>query len=131
MPTPPLPEHLEAVLAKPNPAVMATLRQAGDPVTVATWYDWEDGRVLLNLDAGRKRLRHIRNDPRLSLTVLDAADWNRHVSLHGRASAIDDDPGLAGIDRLAHRYHGEPYSNRGRPRVNVWMKIESWHAWGF
>ena len=51
MPQPPLPPELDAFLAKPNAAVIATVRPDGSPVTVATWYDWEDGRVLVNMDA--------------------------------------------------------------------------------
>jgi PPOX class probable F420-dependent enzyme len=130
MPTPPLPEHVQALLAKPNPAVMGTIRANGAPLTAATWYLWEDGRVLLNFDAGRKRLEHVRRDPRLSLTVLDGADWNRHVTLHGRAASIEDDRELADIDRLAMRYGYGSYSERRRPRVSVWVEIESWHGWG-
>ena len=56
MPKPPLPPRLDAFLAKPNASVIATVRPDGSPVTVATWYDWEGGRVLVNMDEGRKRL---------------------------------------------------------------------------
>ena len=129
MPEPPLPEKLQTILANPGPAVMATLRADGAPITVATWYLWEDGRVLVSLDARRKRLAHLRRDPRLSLTVLDE-DWYRHVSLHGRAVRIADDPELADIDRISMHYRGRPYPNRERPRVSVWIEIETWFAWG-
>ena len=40
--------------------------------------------MLVNMDAGRKRLAHLRADPRVSLTVMDLADWSSHVSLQGR-----------------------------------------------
>jgi PPOX class probable F420-dependent enzyme len=131
MPKPPLPEHLQAVLAKPNPAVMGTTRGNGDPFTVATWYLWEGGRVLLNLDGGRKRLQHLRRDPRASLTVLDETGWWRAVSLRGRVAALVDDPELVDIDRISNHYEGEPYSNRVRPRVSAWVDVETWHASGF
>ncbi|HEX6675936.1 MAG TPA: pyridoxamine 5'-phosphate oxidase family protein, partial [Actinomycetes bacterium] len=72
MPVGPLPDSLVELLRRPNPAVMATVRPDGAPISVATWYLWEDGRVLLNLDAGRKRLEHLRANPRVSLTVLDS-----------------------------------------------------------
>ncbi len=68
MPKPPIPPELQALLREPNPAVMATLTPAGAPLTVATWYLWEDGRVLVNLDHSRARLEHQRADPRVSLT---------------------------------------------------------------
>lgn len=64
MTKPPVPEHIAKVLERPNHAVMATVRPDGAPVSVATWYLYEDGRVLLNLDGTRKRLDHLRADPR-------------------------------------------------------------------
>jgi PPOX class probable F420-dependent enzyme len=130
MPKPPLPDSLNDFLARPNPAVMATIRANGDPVSVATWYLWEDGRVLLNLDERRKRLAHLRREPRVSLTVLGEENWYHHVSLHGRVASIADDPELADIDRLAQHYRGSRYGDRVHKRVSVWVDVESWHAWG-
>ena len=130
MAKPPIPENIAKVLANPNPAVMATVRPDGAPVSVATWYLYEDGKVLLNLDGTRKRLDHLRADPRVSLTVLDGKSWYRHISLQGRVT-ITPDEGLAGIDRLSIHYGGNPYPNRKNPRFDAWMEIESFHAWGF
>jgi PPOX class probable F420-dependent enzyme len=129
MPDPPLPPALSEFLTQPNPCVIATLRPDGSPHTVATWYLWEDGRVLVNMDEERKRVEHMRREPRVSLTVLGADAWYRHVTLAGRVAAIDPDPELQAIDRLARHYTGEPFSHRDRPRVSAWIRIESWHAW--
>jgi PPOX class probable F420-dependent enzyme len=125
----PVPPEVDAFLRKPNPAVIATLRPDGSPHTVATWYDWEDGRVLVNMDESRLRLWHMRRDPRVSLTVLDEASWYTHVSLLGRVVSLEDDPDLAGIDRLALRYTGKPFRNREAKRLNAWIDVERWHAW--
>jgi PPOX class probable F420-dependent enzyme len=129
MPKPPLPADLEAILARPNPAIIATVRPDGQPVTVATWYLYEDGRVLVNMDAERRRLDYLRRDPRISLTVL-GEDWYDHISIQGVADEIVDDPDLSGIDRLSKHYTGHPYANRDRARVNAWIRIDRWHAWG-
>jgi PPOX class probable F420-dependent enzyme len=130
MPTPPLPDKVIALLKQPNPAVMATIAADGRPVTVATWYLFEDdGRVLLGLDATRARLKHLENDPRVSLTVL-ASDWYTHVSLQGRVVSIGEDVGLQDIDRLARHYTGDAYGNRESPRVSVQVEIDRWHGWG-
>ena len=83
---------------------MATVRADGSPHSVATWYDWVDGLILLNMDASRARLGHLRRDPRVSLTVLDKDSWYSHVSLTGVVDRLVDDPELADIDRLALRY---------------------------
>jgi PPOX class probable F420-dependent enzyme len=130
MPKGAIPAELEEVLTRPNPAVVATVRPDGQPVTIATWYAYEKGRVLLSLDARRKRLEHLRNDPRVSLTVLNGEDWYSHISLQGKVTEITDDTDLAGADRVSTLYTGHPYADRERPRVVVWFEVESWHAWG-
>jgi PPOX class probable F420-dependent enzyme len=128
MPTPPLPAELQDVLAKPNPAVIGTVTPEGKPITVATWYLWEDGRALVNMDGERRRLEYVRANPQVSLTVLDADQWYRHITVHGRAT-LQDDPDLADIDRLSTHYLGQPYGQRDRGRVSAWIEVESWHAW--
>jgi PPOX class probable F420-dependent enzyme len=131
VPPPPLPPDLIDFLRKPNPSVVATIRSNGDPHTAATWYEWaEDATVLVNMDASRVRLKHIRNDPRVSLTVLDAENWYAHVSLVGRVREIRRDRDLADIDRLSQRYDGRPYGDRGRESWTAVIEVERWHAWG-
>ena len=128
MPKPPLPDELQALLREPNPAVMASLKPDGSPLSVATWYLWEDGRVLVNLDHSRARLEHLRKDPRVSLTVLDN-NWYRHVSLQGRVVAIEPDEELKDIDRISRHYRDQDYPARDNPRFSAWIEIDTWHAW--
>ena len=130
-----LPDDVRALLAKPNPATITTLRKDGHPVSVATWYlldscEEHGDRIHVNMDEGRKRLDHLRADPRVALTVLDEAGWYTHVSLTGQVVEMRDDPELAGIDRLAKHYTGSPYKRRDRARVDAWIAIERIHGWG-
>ena len=129
MPTVPVPPDVDEFLSRANPAVIATLRPDGSPHTVPTWYDWEDGRVLLNMDESRLRLQFLRRDPRAALTVLDEHSWYSHISLIGRVVSIEDDPGLLDIDRLAVRYTGHPFRRRDAKRISAWLVPERWHGW--
>ncbi len=129
MPRVPVPPEVDAFLARPNPAVIATVSPAGAPHTAATWYDWEDGRVFLNMDASRLRLHYLRRNPAVALTVLAADSWYRQITLLGRVVSLEDDPTLAGIDRLSVRYTGEPFHSRDARRVNAWMEPERWTGW--
>lgn len=129
MPSGSVPASVEAFLAEPNMAVVATLCADGRPHTAASWYDWKDGRLLLNMDHSRVRLGHLRRDPRLAVTVIDRGDWYRHISLSGRVADIYDDESLADIDRLARRYTGEAYKTRDSPRVSAWIGVDRWHGW--
>jgi PPOX class probable F420-dependent enzyme len=129
MPRVPVPPELDAFLAEPNPAVVATVSPSGAPHTAATWYDWEEGRVFLNMDESRLRLRYMRANPAVALTVLGADSWYEQVTLLGRIVSIEADPELAGIDRLAIRYDGEPFGKRDARRVSAWMEPERWTGW--
>ena len=130
MPRPPLPDAAVAMLRKPNPAVITTLRRDGQPVAVATWYLWDDGRVLVNMDEGRKRVAHMRHDPRVALDVLDEGGWYTHLSITGRIDEMRADPDMADIDRVAIQYTGKHYPQRGRGRISAWIAVDSWHGWG-
>jgi PPOX class probable F420-dependent enzyme len=127
VPRAPLPENLVEFLKQPHAAVIATVRSDGAPYSAATWYDWEGGKVLVNMDFERLRLGHIRRDPRVAITVLDIMDWYRAVTVLGRVVELHDDEGLADIDRLSMRYRGEPYWNRDRKRVTALIEPELWH----
>jgi PPOX class probable F420-dependent enzyme len=122
------PEIVE-MLRRANPAVIGTVRNDGAPVTVATWYLYRDGELVVNMDAQRRRLDHIRRDPRVSITVLDGDDWGSHVSVQGRLT-LHDDPDLRDIDEIAQHYIGKPYPQRDRPRVTGVLEIQNWHGWG-
>ncbi len=130
MPKPPVPDVVNEFLSQPNPAVIATVRPDGQPVSVATWYLWENGQLLVNMDESRKRLDHLRQDPRVSLTVLSSDSWYTHVSLQGRVARLVDDTDLADIDRLSRHYGGDPYPVRDRKRISAWIEVDGYHGWG-
>ncbi len=106
---------------------MATVTRDGRPVTAATWFLLEaDGRILINLDIGRRRLAHLRRDPRFALDVIDGADWYSHVALQLEVHDIRRDDGMADIDALSRHYTGGAYANRDRPRVSARARITKW-----
>ncbi|MDN5790289.1 MAG: PPOX class F420-dependent oxidoreductase [Micrococcales bacterium] len=130
MPKPPLPKAVADLLARPCHATIATVRPDGQPVSVPTWYLYEDGRILVNMDKSRKRIAYLRADPRVSLSAMDPEDWITHVSIQGRVVDFVDDPDLLDIDRIAVHYTGQQYVNRDPSRLSAWIAIDRWHAWG-
>jgi PPOX class probable F420-dependent enzyme len=130
VPKPPLPPQIQELLRRPNPCIVATLAADGELHTAATWYEWcDDGTVLLNMDGSRRRLEHLRLNPRVALTVLDGESWYRHVSIVGRAREIRRDPNLLDIDRLSQHYTGRPYGSRRRESWTAIIEVRSWHGW--
>jgi PPOX class probable F420-dependent enzyme len=130
VPSPPLPEPLDRFLRTPRPAVIATLRADGSPITSATWYGWRGDRFVLSMDADGPRLRNLRRDPRASLTALGET-WYDQVSVLGRAVAFEPDDAFAEIDALSQHYRGEPYPRSdGLALVTVTVAVERWSSWG-
>ena len=65
----------------------------------------------------------------MSITVLGADGWHRHITLEGNVVSLTPDREFEGIDRLARHYTGAPFGTRDRGRVNAWIEVVSWHAW--
>ena len=129
MPKLPLPPEADALLRKANPAVIATLRSDGSPHTAATWYDWDGELLLVNMAATRVRLKYMRRDPRVSLTVLDGASWYRQLTVFGHVVEIRDDPEFTDADRLSLRYTRSQLQNRLRARISALIQPDGWYGW--
>jgi len=125
-----LPREYGAFLARPNGAVITTVRPDGHPHAVPTWYEVSDGSILVNMDESRVRLGYMRQDPRVALSIFDPDDWYTHVSILGRVTKIWEDEGLVDIDRLSLRYRGTPYRTRDRRRFSALIDPASWFTHG-
>ncbi|MFP3459995.1 pyridoxamine 5'-phosphate oxidase family protein [Arthrobacter globiformis] len=126
---PALPQHLYDFISQPNPAVMSTVTYDGRPVSVQIVYLAEDAEhILLSIASGNSRggrLQHLREDPRMSLTVLKNDDWTEAVTVLGTAVDFFDDKDLEIIDGMTTHYFGGPYAIRN-PRTAVRIRIDEW-----
>jgi PPOX class probable F420-dependent enzyme len=130
VPAAPLPPELQRFIAAPRHAVVGTVRDDGVPVTTACWYGVdEQGRLILSMGDDSHRLRHIRANPGVALTVL-GDNWYSHVSILGRAVELRRDDDLADIDALSQRYEGTPYEDRDYRGMTVFVEVDRWHTWG-
>jgi hypothetical protein len=128
MPSGPPPEHIQAFLREPRPAIIGSLLADGSPSTVATWYLWLGGaRLLLSAQKGGFRQRNLARDGRVALTIL-GEDWYHHVSLRGRVVEIRADPDWTDIDAVSQHYRGVPYSRgAGYEPSTAIVEIDAWH----
>ena len=129
MKTGPLPKSLEAFLKEPNPATIATVRSDGRPQCVPTWYEYDGGQILVNMDAGRIRLKHMRANPNIAMSIMWHKHWYRHLSIAGRVVELYDDIDMRDLDRISIHYIGIPYKKRQQKRVSAKLVIDSWLAW--
>lgn len=108
------------LLTGKNFAHVATIRPDGTPHVTITWVDAANGHVLVNTAAGRVKDRHLRQDPRVSLTVRDEHNPFRWVRIDGIVDEFVTGPAAdEHIDALSRRYNdGKPWEPEpGQVRV--------------
>ena len=117
----------------PFVGVLTTLRPDGSPHSTVVWVDVEDGVVSFNTEEGRAKVRHIDDEPRVSLLVLDPSDPYRWVALSG-ATEITTEGAQEQIDTLAKKYLGKdtyPWSNPEKKRLKVLIRPQHVDSSGF
>ncbi|MDI2124528.1 PPOX class F420-dependent oxidoreductase [Yinghuangia seranimata] len=117
-------DDVRALFAGVNFAHLATLMPDGSPHSVPLWVDMEGDRVAFLTGPTSRKARNLDKDPRVALSVLDAADPRRMAHARGRVvKCVDGDEGWAIIDRMALKYLGVPYP-RGEERVVYLVEVE-------
>jgi len=113
------------LLDGPNYAVLATVNPDGSPQTSAMWVGRDGSDLLFSTVEGRVKHRNMLRDPRVSVTVLDAADPENYVELRGRVT-ITPDAGRQVDTALSRKYDGkDPDPDPpGAVRVIVRMVVE-------
>ena len=129
-----LPGPVKAFLQKPNFAVLATVSPSGRPQATPVWYLVEDNGILINTSQGRVKLRNLKVNPRVAVTVVDLENSYRYVQIQGKVVTVDTDHGARDIDRLSMRYHGRPYqyppTDAPERRVTILIKPIRFNAMG-
>ena len=96
--------HLD-LLAAPALAHVATIGPDGAPQSTPVWFDWDGARLLLALAPDRQKMRNLRRDPRLAVSIVDPANPIRYLEIRGRASFASD-PDQSVLARLVRKYTG-------------------------
>jgi PPOX class probable F420-dependent enzyme len=61
--------QIEAFLAEPNLARLATVSAKGQPHVVPVWYLWEDGAAWISSYRSTRKVRQLLSDPKCALVV--------------------------------------------------------------
>jgi PPOX class probable F420-dependent enzyme len=101
-------EKTRALLDGRNFATAATVNPDGGPQTSVVWFMREGDTVVFSALAGRRKVRNLARDPRISLTVFDLANPYHSVEIRGTAD-VTDDPGKSLPRTLSQRYLGREW----------------------
>ncbi|MFC9061820.1 PPOX class F420-dependent oxidoreductase [Streptomyces sp. NPDC057074] len=98
-------EPVRALLDGRNFASVATLGPDGSPQNSVVWIKREGDTVLFSSVDGRQKVRNLRRDPRISLSVYDLANPYTSVEIRGTAEIVPDEGKRLPRD-LSHKYLG-------------------------
>ena len=100
---------------------LVTLDANGMPYVRPVWVDEDDGLILVNTGARWQKVKHVRADPRVVLSMVELANPYERVEIRGRVIGFVE--GMAAeqhLDRLAQRYlslERYPWKKPGERRV--------------
>ncbi len=102
-------QETETFLAQPRIAHLATLRRVGTPHVAPVWFLWErsgdQGRAWVMADAGAMKVRNVKGNPAVTLSIATPERPLSYVVLEGRAEITSDDIARV-VERMCVLYDG-------------------------
>ena len=99
------PTQRDAFLSQARIATLTTLNADGSPTAVPVWFEWDGKEATVFTSAASPKIRRIRRDNRVSLTVAEPVGVKEAwVTIEGTA-AIEPKGGIELARRLAPRYY--------------------------
>ena len=98
-------QEIDQFLAQPRIAHLATLRPAGTPHVAPVWFLWEQGRAWVMADAGAVKVRNVKRNPAVTLSVATPERPLSYVVLEGKAQ-INTDELARVVERMCVLYDG-------------------------
>jgi PPOX class probable F420-dependent enzyme len=115
---------VRALLSRPNFAHISTIMPDGSPNNSPVWIDVQDDRILISSEEGSLKVRNLRRDPRVAISVLDFHDPYEELQIRGHVVEIRDDSKFEFLDKISQKYIGKAYPDRDLAGV-VALAIEA------
>jgi PPOX class probable F420-dependent enzyme len=120
--------EVRALLDAPNYVHLSTLRRDGRPRNWVVWVGLEGDRVLISTTDCSWKAKDMRQEPRVGLSVLDAANPYRSAALQGRVIEIRPDEGCRYMDPISYKYPNAAFPTRGADRACFVIAIDKARA---
>ncbi|GLY52151.1 PPOX class F420-dependent oxidoreductase [Lentzea sp. NBRC 102530] len=112
------------LLDSPNYGTVATLTKDGSPQTSVVWVKRDGDDVLFSTVVGRAKERHLQNDARVSITVINKDNPYQYAEFRGDAQ-LTTEGGRELINELSHKYLGKDYpGDEGTDNVRVIVRVK-------
>lgn len=112
---------------KPNFGHLATLDRDGSPQVTPVWIDVDDEYILINTAKGRKKVRNVQRDPRVSVEVVEQENPYSMLSVKGKVVGMTTEGADAHIDAMSKKYLGQdtyPFRQPGEERLILKIQPE-------
>ena len=73
-------------------AHVATVGPTGEPQVNPVWFGVQDGRILFSQTKTRQKVRNLRREPRIALSIVDPENPYRYLEVRGVVERVEDDP---------------------------------------
>jgi PPOX class probable F420-dependent enzyme len=103
-------------------ATLATVSPDGSPHATVVWIDRDDDTLLVSVVSHRRKARNLARDPRVSLTLFDAADPYFSVQIAGTAELVPDERKELPV-RLSQKYLGTDPPGESADELRLVVRI--------
>ena len=98
-------QEIDRFLVQPRIAHLTTLRPAGTPHVAPVWFLWDGGRAFVMADAGAVKVRNIKRNPAVALSIATPERPLSYVVLEGKARVTSQDLPRV-VERMCVLYDG-------------------------
>jgi PPOX class probable F420-dependent enzyme len=119
-----LPDDVRALLDAPNYVHLSTLRADGSPRNWVVWIAADGDHLLICTSDSTWKAKDMRRDPRVGISVIDAANPYRMAAVQGRVIEVRPDEDCRYMDPISVKYTGLPFPSRGPDRVCFVIEVE-------
>jgi PPOX class probable F420-dependent enzyme len=122
--------RLKKLATGKNFAAMATLTKDGGPSTHVMWVHADDDHLLINTEVHRAKYQRVQRDPRVAVTVWDAANPYSYVEARGHVvGEVRGADARASIDEMSRKYTGKDYDDAAIRSERVLLRIAVDDVW--
>lgn len=108
-----IPDAVCVIFDGPNYAHVATVLPDGGPHSVPVWVGLEGNRIAFLTGPNSRKACNLQHDPRVAISITDHDRPYAMAQVRGRVTArLEGEAALAVMDRISHKYTGQPYPLR-------------------
>lgn len=118
-------DSVKSLIEGQNFANIATVMRDGSPQVSPVWIDHEGDLILVNTAEGRLKTNNVKRDPRVALSIQDAANPYRKALIRGKIVETTNKGAEEHIHKMAKKYMGKEKYPLQPGEKRILFKIEA------